>query len=80
MATTTTTYNVTVRNQVNGDARVRYFNTYKEAFNYYCESAADKNIEEDKIEYPETGKEVEITAGGRGCDYRIELEIIEEEI
>lgn len=73
---TTTEFNVVIIRMDGSDKRNNRFISFDDAYKFYLEQCAAKNL--DNMEQPtdqETAMNLE--AGGRGYDYRIEL--IEEE-
>lgn len=62
------------------DTRSKNFTSYKDALCYYSDKIYEHNISENDAEWPAKGAEVELSAGGRGYDYRIEIEEVTETI
>ena len=72
---TTTTYKVNVNRTNGNDSRFIDFGTFKKAYAYYLDKCNDTNCLDNAEQT--TGAEMNLSAGGRGYDYIIELEVIE---
>lgn len=68
-----TTWKVEVSKMNGSDNRFKNFSNYKDALSYYAEQVDYHNIDGDDANWPAADTEVELSAGGRGYDYRIEL-------
>lgn len=69
--TTQTEIEVRVTRMSNSDTRVKYFSSYDAAYSYYIEKCMEQNLE--NLECRCGSSEPDLTAGGRGYDYRVEL-------
>lgn len=69
-----TTWRVNVTKMNGKDNRYSDFTLYSDALNYYSEKISEHNISDNDCQWPADGAEVELSAGGRGYDYCIDIE------
>lgn len=65
-------YQVTTTHQSSRTSKTLEFMDYKKAFMYYSEEVYDKNVT-DNAEWPQADADPDLSAGGRGYDYVVEL-------
>ena len=74
--TPTNSYTVTTSKMNGSSTRFMNFNSFNKAYDYYLNKCNDENCIDNAEQ--STGAEMNLTAGGVGYDYRIELTVNEE--